>query len=752
MNVINNMKNRYFTKYYYEKSYQLDDLYIKLIQNLTVLYPTFNETLSSVFSEIEKKREEYLGEKWVEKTNDVFYNYYSTEFPKLFSESYFDLLKNNITEEYNIPYLKEIIDTVIDNLKSSSDFSNSLNIILNYLTLYIQEYDFDIDISNITKKKDSDIIQILKELDTKDNSEQNLEILEEYENIKQKYYSQINLEYNGDELDEKMSDYIKRVSEVIYNTDDDLDSIVKDILDIGNVEVDIDTIPNFMAIAYNQSNNYYMEVFKLINEFYNTTIQNMNNFTLFNGSDEIDDKFGELWGYALIDKKDYFDPPCPKGVCHHKFDLKKIKEEKKKDLASSRRRLKSSPFTKEVKEVVRVLNEMRDIIKDDPDIRQEVLNNTKRRLATAIDFEISTNYGRKSPEREKKHVEKVTSDLKSALDGLNENFYIVTKNTQLEIIAKFNDELNGLVDIYSEYLNKFKNLLGHEAYYLLETNITSYMYKLENYVTKMTGTLTNLTSYYIGYVYDVYISHLTAGSMISSKVLNYYDILESQISSRFETYDMSLNQALQSNELNNEQIKKVVGVLESLIIGTAEVVTTVEVDMKSQYKPLFGFTSGDDETPEIMQGAFNDYDWDDDDDDNSGIENDENSFMYKREKTKKEEKKSDSDNKETKSGFVKKAEELKQKMADLGLKAETEIKFNLENWSEISINNNFVWELKKEIKAGWQHPFCFPAVPIFQIRVGFKYSVYFRLSIGLQVTFENKDDTGPELTIKSILK
>lgn len=211
---------------------------------------------------------------------------------------------------------------------------------------------------------------------------------------------------------------------------------------------------------------------------------------------------------------------------------------------------------------------------------------------------------------------------------------------------------------------------------------------------------------------------------------------------------MSLNQALQSNELNNEQIKKVVGVLESLIIGTAETLTTVEVDLKSQNKPLFGFTSGDDDTPEIMQGVFNDYGWDDDDDDNSGIENDENSFMYKRENTKKEEKKSDSDKKETKSEFVKKAEELKQKMADLGLKAETEIKFNLENWSEISINNNFAWELKKEIKAGWQHPFCFPAVPIFQIRVGFKYSVYFRFSIGLQVTFENKDDTGPELTIK----
>ncbi len=116
--------------------------------------------------------------------------------------------------------------------------------------------------------------------------------------------------------------------------------------------------------------------------------------------------------------------------------------------------------------------------------------------------------------------------------------------------------------------------------------------------------------------------------------------------------------------------------------------------------------------------------------------------MYKRKEEEKKEKKSDSDKKEEKSAFVKKAEEAKKKMEKLGIKAESEVKLNVMNWSEFAINNNLAFEKKKEIKGGWQHPFVFPPVPVFQLRVGFKFTVYIRFSVTLTISFQNSEESG----------
>ena len=78
-------------------------------------------------------------------------------------------------------------------------------------------------------------------------------------------------------------------------------------------------------------------------------------------------------------------------------------------------------------------------------------------------------------------------------------------------------------------------------------------------------------------------------------------------------------------------------------------------------------------------------------------------------------------------------------MEKLNLKAETEITFN---WKEkkLDISTNLAWEYEKAFRSGYQFPFCLPAIPAFQFRIGLKSSLYFKITIGIQSVFEMDKD------------
>ena len=57
-------------------------------------------------------------------------------------------------------------------------------------------------------------------------------------------------------------------------------------------------------------------------------------------TDSIDDKFGELYSYMLINRKD---PICNNGIWSYKIDINKLKEEMANE--NSRRRFKESNDT-----------------------------------------------------------------------------------------------------------------------------------------------------------------------------------------------------------------------------------------------------------------------------------------------------------------------------------------------------------------------------------------------------------------------
>ena len=109
---------------------------------------------------------------------------------------------------------------------------------------------------------------------------------------------------------------------------------------------------------------------------------------------------------------------------------------------------------------------------------------------------------------------------------------------------------------------------------------------------------------------------------------------------------------------------------------------------------------------------------------------------------KKEEAKKESNKKEKESEFSKKCKKLEKKMEELHLAAESEITFSFKE-RKFAVTTKAGWEYEKSVKFGWQFPFCFPAVPLIQIRIGIKVQLGFTIGIGIQMDFKyenNKPD------------
>ena len=170
----------------------------------------------------------------------------------------------------------------------------------------------------------------------------------------------------------------------------------------------------------------------------------------------------------------------------------------------------------------------------------------------------------------------------------------------------------------------------------------------------------------------------------------------------------------------------------------------------------------DENLPDVMKDDIA-YDWDKDDSDNEELDDDakKTNHMYKSQK--RIDKKKEEDEKKAKekaekgvkeSEFSKKCKDIKQKMDDLHMKSETEITFEL--GKKFEANTNLAWDYDQTFKFGWQFPFCLPAIPCIQFRIGIKVEIYFKITIGLQISFkvdkENKEEAEIDFNINPFLE
>jgi hypothetical protein len=141
-----------------------------------------------------------------------------------------------------------------------------------------------------------------------------------------------------------------------------------------------------------------------------------------------------------------------------------------------------------------------------------------------------------------------------------------------------------------------------------------------------------------------------------------------------------------------------------------------------------------------------DYDWDENDNINEELDEDEkkDNFMHKDPKRiakRNEEKaKEEAETQIEKSEFDKKCEKLQNTFEEYNLNAESEV--TIEWGKKVEANTNLAWDYDKTLKIGWQFPFTIPAIPIFQFRIGIKAQIYFKITIGIQISFsaEKKEE------------
>ena len=82
-------------------------------------------------------------------------------------------------------------------------------------------------------------------------------------------------------------------------------------------------IHTYTELFRNMTLDYYIAIFNVIPDYYKFIINVSNEYPLYS-DDFIEDKFGELGGYAMIDGLNHLDPVCKNGECPYKIDIKSL--------------------------------------------------------------------------------------------------------------------------------------------------------------------------------------------------------------------------------------------------------------------------------------------------------------------------------------------------------------------------------------------------------------------------------------------
>ena len=228
----------------------------------------------------------------------------------------------------------------------------------------------------------------------------------------------------------------------------------------------------------------------------------------------------------------------------------------------------------------------------------------------------------------------MVSLLKTTVDDLNEKFYYYSKTIETEVAKKFKDELNNLENKYFKYLNILEKLFSAGDYRMIESNFTNLMYKLNNYVSNITGTITSVSKKYVDIINNFYSSHQITGEMISSKIIGYYTDLESLISTKCTGVKDEEYSAASSYINKQSSLQKQYEIGKTVLLQNLQLRAEIEVEIKNDTKDIWGFIEEEDEK-EIMDKGLNDYGWDDADNDNEKWdESDKNNYMTRRKQKK----------------------------------------------------------------------------------------------------------------------
>ena len=542
--------------------------------------------------------------------------------------------------------------------------------------------------------------------------------------------------------------YINQTLNDIYYMNNTLAEMIDKLLNTSNMTDYIVKVPNFAKIFRNMTLNYYKTIYSEIPGYYKLIINITKECPLYlDDFIEIEDKFAELSGYAMIDGLSHLDPVCRDGVCPYKIDIKNL------TIKNSTRRLSENNYKKKIKDIVNILGDIKDFIKNNHYIPKGKEHLFLRKLAglktdsifsTTSSFNIATNikYDSSKPGIDKKNVEAVISSLRTAFDSYNDFIYKTAHGFKGDIENSIKDEVFNLESTLEKYLADLKRKIKRSDFQIVDTYLRRAFIPIKNYATNITDSISNVSEIYLDYINNKFIDNQIVCSLVINKILDYYKGLEILITEKNKAMDEKVYKSYYSRlrrmgVSNIDEQKKSIEEGLGIVKENEDEIANI---INREKKLSFGFIEFDDDLPDIMKEGI-EYNWDDKDSDNEELKDDDKKTnkMYKNEKRiaqkKKEEEKKKSEKKEEESEFKKKCKALGKKMEELHLSAETEITFSFKD-RQFGISTKGGWSYDITLKFGWQFPFYFPAVPFLQIRVGIKVELGFKIEIGIQMDFK----------------
>ena len=248
---------------------------------------------------------------------------------------YLSFINVNIYDIYNlseISYYEENKDTIKNKveskIRSSTIFSDLVNDVLN-------NSDYNNSLDNIPFEDSleriilEEIKEGLKQINVNKYSDDQMVLKDEVNIIKNKFFNQTNLKYENSDDKYKIRSYVNQSFYDIYTMNSTFETMTNKLLQIldFNLTDYIVNMPNFARIFRNMSINYYKAIYSDIIKYYKLIINISNEYPLYSDN-FIEDKFGELSGYAIIDGLKHLDPVCQNGECPYKIDIKNIPKKK----------------------------------------------------------------------------------------------------------------------------------------------------------------------------------------------------------------------------------------------------------------------------------------------------------------------------------------------------------------------------------------------------------------------------------------
>ena len=101
---------------------------------------------------------------------------------------------------------------------------------------------------------------------------------------------------------------------------------------------------------------------------------------------------------------------------------------------------------------------------------------------------------------------------------------------------------------------------------------------------------------------------------------------------------------------------------------------------------------------------------------------------------------------------MKKGETFKKQYEKGNFKADLTIKINWENLLKSTAEANAGFEFKKHYNKTDHFPFILPELPIAQLRLGYIFSIDYKIYFGLQLTFKITEEDGPKFDLVGVIK